>query len=621
MTYRINKTDGNQLVDVPDGTFDTSTTSLTLIGKNVTSFGEAVNENFVKLLENFSSSTAPEAALKGQLWYDTASGRLNVYDGNIFRSAGGPIISPTAPTDLVAGDLWLDNKNNQLWFYDGIDIALAGPIYSVEQGTTGFTTETVLDIFNRSHTIALLYVGSSLLGIFSKDEFTPAQPIVGYSTSIKLIKVGFNVAEELENIKFDVIVTRAENILTSDGELKSASQIVYNDQDQFLVGKLSVQSDDGIVIGASEDVDLKIQSGKFIIEQKLTGQDLGIKTKTPSGTVEAITIDATNTRVGFFTTTPAATVDIQGNLRVAGDLLVEGTQATVNVSILEVEDKNIVLGKTSATPTDTAADGGGITLKGTTDKTFNWVNSSTAWTSSENIDLLSGLTYKIANIDVLSATSLGANVVTSSLTSVGQLIDLQMSGGNTALYLQNNTISNLSGNIVVNSFVNVDFTGSRLISVANPVDEQDAATKNYVDAAVFERGISIGLDITGLGVSPTLEANIAAILDDIAPFYDPVSAPNGVAINGTILRVHCTSTAVTLDPISYTPVEDTGTGGDFSRVDVRDATDTTTESVIKDISTSQTIAAPAATVTVTRVNKNFIMTAGNWAYDIVTGDY
>jgi hypothetical protein len=81
MTYRINKTDGNQLVDLPDGTFDTDSTSLTLIGRNVTSFGEALNENLVKLLENFASSSAPESALKGQLWYDTGSGSLNVYDG------------------------------------------------------------------------------------------------------------------------------------------------------------------------------------------------------------------------------------------------------------------------------------------------------------------------------------------------------------------------------------------------------------------------------------------------------------------------------------------------------------------------------------------------------------
>ena len=57
MTYTINKTDGNELTKIPDGTLDTSTTALTLIGRNSTSFGESVNENFVKLLENFASTS------------------------------------------------------------------------------------------------------------------------------------------------------------------------------------------------------------------------------------------------------------------------------------------------------------------------------------------------------------------------------------------------------------------------------------------------------------------------------------------------------------------------------------------------------------------------------------
>jgi hypothetical protein len=70
MTYTINKTDGNELTKVPDGTLDTTATALTLIGRNSVGFGEAFNENFVKLLENFASTTAPENAIKGQIWFD-----------------------------------------------------------------------------------------------------------------------------------------------------------------------------------------------------------------------------------------------------------------------------------------------------------------------------------------------------------------------------------------------------------------------------------------------------------------------------------------------------------------------------------------------------------------------
>ena len=74
--------------------------------------------------------------------------------------------------------------------------------------------------------------------------------------------------------------------------------------------------------------------------------------------------------------------------------------------------------------TNVTADGGGITVKGTQDKTFNYVNTSTSWTSSENLDLANGKEFKINNVSVLSATTLGSNVVSSSLTSVGTLTSL-----------------------------------------------------------------------------------------------------------------------------------------------------------------------------------------------------
>jgi hypothetical protein len=77
------------------------------------------------------------------------------------------------------------------------------------------------------------------------------------------------------------------------------------------------------------------------------------------------------------------------NLTISGNLTVDGTTTNINSTNLVVEDKNIILGDT-ATPTDTTADGGGITLKGATDKTFNWVDATDAWTSSEHINLASG---------------------------------------------------------------------------------------------------------------------------------------------------------------------------------------------------------------------------------------
>jgi hypothetical protein len=597
MTYRINKTDGNQLTDIPDGTFDTSTTSLTLIGKNVTAFGEAYNENLVKLLENFASSSAPESALKGQLWYDTGSGRLNVYDGSNFRAAGGPIIGSREPSNLVAGDLWINNETNQLWFFDGTDLTLAGPIYNNIQGTTGFVVETVLDNFNRGRTVAKLYVASTLLGLFSRDAFTPAQPIVGYDTGIKDIQVGFN-AGSLTDMKFDVIVTRAENILTAIGDSKSAEQIVYNDEDQVIVGSLTLQSDTGLIIGGSEDVDLKVENGKFIIEHKLTGQDIGIKIKSPTGTIEAITVDAVNTRVGLFQEIPTATLDVNGNVKIAGDLFVGGDTVTLNTTVLEVEDKNIVLGKTPSTPTDSAADGGGIILEGTTQKTILYDVSNVSWNSNINWNLTTGNSYRVNNVSVLSSDTLGAGVVISNLQRLGTLESINVDN---ATYINNTTISTAANNLILSPAVNVALSSKRIVEMADPVDEQDAATKSYTDARVFDRGISMSMDATGLSNN-----QIAAILNNIAPYYDPVTAPEGVARDGTRLRLHTTTASVSVGNITYSPTVGVG----FQTILVDKAGGSENQAVVSDIAVGQTITGPSATINIVRQDKLFVMGGG-----------
>jgi|DEB0MinimDraft_6_1074348.scaffolds.fasta_scaffold00935_4 hypothetical protein len=121
---------------------------------------------------------------------------------------------------------------------------------------------------------------------------------------------------------------------------------------------------------------------------------------------------------GTLDVTGVATFD--NNVVITGNLTVNGTTTTIDTTTLIVEDKNIEMGSVDS-PTDVTADGGGLTLKGATDKTFNWVNSTDSWTSSENVDLASGKTYKVNGTDVLSGSSLGSGVTGSSLTSVGTI--------------------------------------------------------------------------------------------------------------------------------------------------------------------------------------------------------
>ena len=131
MPYTINLTNGEILTTVIDGDVDTDTTSLALIGKNATSYGEYQNENFVKLLENFANTSAPTAPLTGQIWYDSGpDNRIKVFNGTVWRSIGSAIVSASQPSTStsVTGDLWLDTSSNRLYARTSAEWRLVGPV-------------------------------------------------------------------------------------------------------------------------------------------------------------------------------------------------------------------------------------------------------------------------------------------------------------------------------------------------------------------------------------------------------------------------------------------------------------------------------------------------------------
>ena len=161
-------------------------------------------------------------------------------------------------------------------------------------------------------------------------------------------------------------------------------------------------------------------------------------------------------------------LDSSGNLALPGNLTISGTTTTVDTTNLLVEDKNVELGVVD-TPTDTTADGGGITLKGATDKTFNWVSSTNSWTSSEDLDLLTGKHFSINGTTVLAATSLGSGVVSSSLTSVGAL----------------------AGGSIASGFGNIDNGTSTLSTGAATVASLNASSGGITNAGAIAGASSI----------------------------------------------------------------------------------------------------------------------------------
>jgi hypothetical protein len=196
MAYTINRFSGVPFITVEDGTIDT-TTDLKLVGKNYTGYGEIQNENFIHLLENFTGTAEPGNGITGQIWYDSGSEKIKVYDGAGWKATGGAEVSSTAPAGLAEGDLWWDSSTNQLKILNSNDeYILVGP-QRAGAGTTQMKSVELSE--NGTGTlkgVIAAYVGDQIVYFVSKDEFTPntSQDIDGWiSSDYPIIKSGLTL--------------------------------------------------------------------------------------------------------------------------------------------------------------------------------------------------------------------------------------------------------------------------------------------------------------------------------------------------------------------------------------------------------------------------------------------
>jgi len=526
MSYTITKTDGTTITQIVDGSLDQTSTDLTLIGKNLAGYGIFINENLVKLLENFASTSQPSYPLTGQLWFDTTENRLKVYDGNNFKVSGGTIISKTPPSSIAAGDIWIDSSRQQLYFNDGISTKLAGPIYTSSQGVTGFNAEDIVDTVGVLHTILKLYVSQTLLGIFSKDSFTPGSVIPGFSGSISS---GFNVST-LSGVKFTVPTSQADALRAADGTSRTAANFLSTLDDSATTGTISIQNAVPLVLGEGASTEINATTSIFQFKSNTSNQNFGVNLLSGSGLTTAFFINATTQRMGVYTELPTATLDVNGDARVRGNLTVEGNLTSINTTNVEIADKLIELAKVSS-PSNSTANGGGILIEGGTDgdKTLTWSSTGSTWSSSENFNLATNKTYKIAGFDVLNQTSLGTTVASApGLTSVGTLTSLQVSN----LSFNNTTISSTSANsnIVLspNGTGTVSINNAKISNLGTPTDPAHGANKSYVDYTVRIAPLGLSADTTGL-----TPAQIATSI--LAKIFPPTDHETG-----TILRLICT---------------------------------------------------------------------------------
>jgi len=325
MAYTINNTAGTTLKVLADGTIDTATTDLTLIGKGYAGFGERLNENFVKLLENFANTSEPSNKIKGQLWYDSLNNQINVYTGNKFKPVGSTTNSASAPSNAVLGDMWFDTSNTQLYIYSGTAWTLIGPTTVSGSGVTQVVAEAIEDNVGVQKSILKFVTNDTIVGIVSAEEFTPGSAISGFAT----IKKGITLSTAISGNKLDGTATDADAL----GGVAAANYLRSNANDTTS-GTLGVLNDDGLTIGSGSDITMKLSSDDFTIAQTTQDKDIIFTVNDGGTTTEALRINGSTGRIE--------------NLRV-GNLDVEGTQTIVNTTTLSVEDNIIELNRNIST--------------------------------------------------------------------------------------------------------------------------------------------------------------------------------------------------------------------------------------------------------------------------------
>jgi hypothetical protein len=513
MAYQINKTDGTIVATVADGQIDDRSTDITLIGKNYSGFGEIFNENLVKILENFAESTQPDHPLRGQIWFDSSESKLKVYNGISFVPVSSATISSAQPSTLAIGDLWYDDVGEQLFFFDGTSAILLAPSYSSSQSLSGLRVDTILDTLNQTRVITSLYNNGILLGIFAKDSFTPKIAIIGYTGSID---PGFNVGT-LANFKIRATCINSDSLGGAP-----ATTYVRTDTANAINGQLQITVDSGLIFGSANQGSLFVTNGDLTLANSASNKNITLSVNRADTQENAIVINSNARTIGLYPTESSSTINLGGNLVVNGNLTVEGTTTTLNTSIFTVEDKNIIIANVTS-PTNSTADGAGITIKGTTDKIIAYSNSSNWLDISETLNLASGKALYIGGTKVIDGNSLGSAITSiPGVSSFGTQNVVNVGPGApavTQMRLENHRVSTVSNNYDIelepDGTGNVALIGSpKITGMADPTSAQDAATKEYTDNKVESRPLIFSIDLSD-GKSNTYI--IANILNNLAP--------------------------------------------------------------------------------------------------------
>ena len=437
MPYTINKTDGTNIAVIQDGTIN-NTTSLTLFGKSYSNFGELLNENQIKLLENSASTSAPTAPLRGQLWFDTNTGQLKVYDGSAFEPAGGANSSASQPVSPTAGDLWHETGTDQVHVYTGSAWQLIGPVYTSGQTLSGWKIET-LGSAGGNKVVSSMYAGNTRVAILSKETFTPSVTQTGFAS----IKAGLTLNSTLGAV-FDGTNTQATFVDVSTTTNTSSSIVaggnfIRADVADTMAGALTIDNDAGLTVGNAQELSITVSSNDVTVAQ--TSQDKDLKFTVNDGGVTKTPLQLTGEDGG---------VDITGDLTITGNLNVSGAYNYTSSDIVQHSDTFLKVNAGGG-----EADAGLIVETNDTDDARMFYDvSANHWAAGENQTYSQVIRLADAVVDgnaakekVLKTTAAGLVTVTNmNLAAVGTAITTSMTSSTSVPTIgQVSTYGNLWG--------------------------------------------------------------------------------------------------------------------------------------------------------------------------------
>ena len=288
MSYNIVLTNGDLFAVIPDGTINTQS-SMTLIGRNYAGgYGQFQDDNFIRLLESGANNSAPGAPLVGQLWYDTSTQTLKVYNGTSFKSLGGATASATAPANAAAGDLWYDSTNRQLDVWTGNTWLAIGPPSSTG---TGASSVTILDDNSDPHTLLALTINGNTIAYASQDAaFTPQNTISGFANIFPGITLSTLVNSQTPVFTGTATNTQKLNGISSSGFMSTTNNTSTS-------GTITVLSNSGIAIGTNSNFTVSISSNTATLQNKTLNGNIVIATNKSGTQTPAITINGATSNV------------------------------------------------------------------------------------------------------------------------------------------------------------------------------------------------------------------------------------------------------------------------------------------------------------------------------------